>query len=321
MAVVTNEPIQLSYFVQDITTAVATFSRLRWWRSRTGQYGVYEAATSPALWAATLLGTMQEPHQLNGKVFNFKVGGTTTVAVTFAAVDPVSTATAAMEINNATGAVIATDEGGYLRLTTVDSGSNSSIEILDGDAAPFLGFVVGDGAVGGDVDTTLVAGTHEYFYIDNNSADDFWYRVEFFNPSTGDTTGTGVPFPANSATHISKSKTIVCYVRLADMSGLPIEGRKVTFANPFLPDTVIDQNSRWGIFRHYAQMSTDRNGYAEIRLLRGINVDVVIEGTNFVRRIQIPTTGSEVDLLNPTLAVQDEFGIQEPQINFAIRLS
>lgn len=321
MAVVTNEPIQLSYFVQDITTAVATFSRLRWWRSRTGQYGVYEAATSPALAAATILGTMQEPHQLNGRVLSFVVDGTVTVDVTFASVDPVTTAQACVEINNATPNVVATDDGGYLRLTAVSLGSNSSIAILDSDAAPFLGFVVGDGAVGGDVDTTLVAGTHEYFYIDSNSADDFWYRVEFWNPSTGDTTGTGVPFPANSAQHISKSKTIVCYVRLADMSGLPIESRRVTFSNPFLPNTVIDQNSRWGIFRHYAQMSTDRNGYAEIRLLRGIDVDIVIEGTNFVRRITIPSTGSEVDLLDPALSTTDELSIQEPVINFAIRLS
>lgn len=321
MPVVTNEPIQLNYFVQDITNALATFDRLRWWRSRTGQYGVYEAATAPSRYSATMLGTMQEPHQLNGRTFNFKVSGVTSVSVTFASVDPVSTADAATEINNATGSVIATDEGGYLRLTATDLSSNSSIEILDGDGGIYLGFVVGDGAIGGDVDITLVAGTHEYFYIDYNSSDAFWYRVEFFNSTTGDTTGTGVPFPANSAVHISKSKTIVCYVRLADMSGLPIEGRKVTFANPFLPNTVIDQNSRWGIFRHYAQMSTDRNGYAEIRLVRGIHVDVVIEGTNFVRRIQVPSTGSEVDLLDPTLAVQDEFGIQEPQINYAIRLS
>ncbi len=319
MAVVTNEPIQLSYFVQDIATALATFDTLRWWRSRTGQYGVYEAATATTPTPATLLGAALEPHQLNGRVLNLRIGGTNTASVTFSSTDPVSTADAVAEINGAVGSIIATDEGGYLRLTTVAVGSNASVEILEGDGGIYLGFAVGDGAIGTDFDTTLVAGTHEYFYIDNNSADAFWYRVEFLNFATGDTTGTGVPFPSNSAAHISKSKTIVCYVRLADMSGLPIDSRRITFANPFLPNTVIDQNSRWGVFRHYQQMETDRNGYAEIRLLRGISVDISIDGTGFVRRIVIPSTGSEVDLLDPTLVVRDEFGIQEPQIDFAIR--
>lgn len=319
MAVVTNEPIQLSYFVQDITTALDTFTHLRWWRSRSGQYGVYEAATAQAQASATMLGTMLESHQLNGKTLSFVVDGTVRVDVVFSSVDPVTTAQACVEINNATPNVVATGEDGYLRLTAVTLGSSGSIEILESDAAPFLGFTIGDGAVGIDVDITLIAGTHEYFYNDYNSSTDFWYRVEFLNPSTGDTTGTGVSFPANSSDHIAKSKTIVCYVRASDMSGMPIAGRRITFSNAFLPNTVIDANSRWSIFRHYTQMETDRNGYAEIRLLRGITVDFSIDGTGFIRRIQVPSTGSEVDLMDPTLVVSDEFGIQQPVIDFAIR--
>lgn len=321
MSTVTNQPIQMSYFVADIATAVVTYDRLRWHRSRTGADGVFEAATAPAPVAAVLVGTGSSPHALNGKTFSFKVDGTTVVDVTFAAVDPVTTAQAVIEINGATAAVIASDADGYLQLTTASTGSAASIEILSSTAASSLGFVVGDGAVGQDTDTTLVAGTHEYFYTDNNSDDSFWYRVEFYNSTTGDTTGTGVAFPANSATHIPKSRTMVAYVRLADMSGMPIEGRRITVANVFLPNLVTSQNLRWGIFRHYVEMVTDGNGYAELRLLRGMQVDVTIEGTNFVRRLTIPSSGDSVDLLDPALAAEDEFGIQDPNIDFAIRLS
>jgi hypothetical protein len=265
------------------------------------------------------VGTAVSPHQISGKTLTFKANGVASVSVTFAAADPVTTAQAATAINAATPFVVASDDGGYLRLTTVTTGSLASIEITGGSAAPFLGLAVGAGAVGKDADTILVSGTHEYFYTDQNSDREFWYRVEFLNSTTAQTTGLGVPFPANQARKLSASKTIVGYVRLSDLSGYPIEGRRVTFANVFLPNTVIDQNTRWGIFRHYAQMETDRNGYAEIRLIRGAQLDISIDGTGFVRRILVPSTGDVVDLLDPILVVQDEFGIQEPQIDFAIR--
>ena len=320
MSVVTNQPIQLSYFVQDITSALLTYNRLRWHRSRTGQYGLYEPATAPTPTAAVLVGTASGPHQLNGKTLSFRVNGVTTVNVTFANPDPVTTAQVVAAIVLATPLVTPADDGnGRLQMTSVITGSGASIEILESDAAPFLGFATGDGAVGQDADTILVSGTHEYFYTDQNSDREFWYRVEFRHSVTLKTTGLGVPFPANKVQQVSKSLTIVGYVRMSDMSGFPIECRRITFANPFLPNTVVDQTTRWGIFRHYAQIETDRNGYAEIRLLRGMTVDVSIDGTGFVRRIQIPTTGDVVDILDPALVVQDEFGIQEPNIDFAIR--
>lgn len=320
MPVVTSQPIQLSYFVQDITSALLTYNRLRWHRSRTGQYGTYEPATNTTPLPAVITGTASSPHQINGKTFKFKVNGVTTVSVLFTDPDPVTTAQVAAAIALATPLVTpSVDADLRLVLTSVITGTGASIEILDGDANPFLGFTEGDGAVGVDGDTVLVGGTHEYFYTDQNSDREFWYRVEFRHSVTMKTTGLGVPFPANKVQKVSASLTIVGYVRMTDMSGFPIECRRITFANPFLPNTVIDQTTRWGIFRHYAQIETDRNGYAEIRLLRGMTVDVSIDGTGFVRRIQIPTTGDVVDILDPTLVVQDEFGISQPQIDFAIR--
>lgn len=322
MAVVTNQPLQHSYFVQDITNALTTYNRLRWHRSRTGQYGVYEPVTDILPTAAVITGASATPHALNGKTLKFRVNGVADVAVTFADPDPVTTLQAATAINLATPLVVAADDGlGRLKLTTVTTGTGASIAIQDGDANPTLGFVEGDGAIGRDQDTILLPATHEYFYTDQNSDREYWYRVEFRHSTTGQSTGLGVPFPANQAQHVSKALTIVGYVRLADMSGIPISCRRVIFANPFIPNTVLDQGMRWGIFRHYHAVETDRNGYVEFRFIRGMKVDIAVEGTNFVRRIQIPTTGDVVDLLDPALVLEDEFGIQEPNIDFAVRLS
>lgn len=321
MPVVTETPIQLSYFVADISTALTTYNRIRWHRSRSGQYGVYYPATGSSVAPAALTGTAASPHQLNGKTLKFRVNGTTDVEVTFTDPDPVTTAQVITAIAAETALVTASDTAGALTLTTVATGSDASIQIQDGDANVFLGFAEDDGAVGTDLDTTLVAGTHEYFWIDNNASTDFWYRVEFIHTTTNKTTGLGVPFVGDQTVAVSKSRTMVAYIRLADPTGAPVPGRRVFLSNVYVPNTVIDQTFNWGIFRNAVEMCTDRNGYASIRLVRGISLDLSIDGTNFVRRITIPLTGDSIDLLDTSLVQEDEFGIQEPDIDYAIRTS
>jgi len=318
---VTNQLIQLKYFVAEISLALATYSRLRWHRSRSGQYGLYEPVTTTYPSAAVLLGSSVEPHQINGRTLSFKVNGVSDINVTFTDPDPVSTAQVVAAITLATPLVVATDVGGALQLTSVLTGRLGSIEILSGDANPSLGFVEGDCAIGKDADSILLAGVHDYLYTDQNSHRDYWYRVEFLHHVTLQTSGVGVPFPALHAQSVSSDQTIPCFLRLCDLSGSPLVGRCITFSNPFLPNTVMDDSRRWGIFRHYSQVATDTNGYAEIRLLRGMTLDMSVDGTGFVRRLQIPTTGDSVDLLDPSLVVEDEFGIQEPVVDFAIRTS
>ncbi len=323
MATVTNQPLQLRYFVRDISNALLTYNRLRWHRSESGQNGLYEARTAAAAEAAVLDSDLAEPHQLNGKELKFEVDGTTEVSVVVAAADPVSTSDLITEISNATALVTPSDPGdGTLRLTTASTGSNASIEILDGDGNPFIGWTEGDGALGTDADTVLVSGTHQYFYTDQNSDRDYWYKVEFLHDSTGDTTGLGVAFPANAADAVPVSQTIVGSIRLADLTGNPIEGRKITFFNVGVPNAiaVTGQSTQWGIARQYHQVATDRNGYAEFRFIRGAVVDVNIEG-GFTRRITVPTSGDAFDLLDTTLVTDDEYGIQEPDIPFAVRTS
>jgi hypothetical protein len=318
MPVVTQQPIQLSYFVADPVTALLTYNRVRFWRSRTGQEGLYEAATAPAATGAVLEGSADTPHQLNGKTLSFRVNGVTEVDVLFSDPDPVTTVQVVAAITGATALVLATDVGGKLRLTSVATGSGASIEILECDAAPFLGFDVGEASVGLDTDLTLLSTTHEYLYTDQNSSSDFWYRVELRHSVTLATSGLGVPFQAGPIGTPNATK-IWCFIRLVDLGGRPLANRSITFANPFLPNTVVSGGIRWGAFRHYAQMTTNSEGYAQIRLLRGMQVDVTVGGTNFTRRLLLPAVGDSVDLLDPTLVVEDEFGIQEPNIDFAMR--
>lgn len=315
---VTNTPIQLDYFVRDIAGAVATYNRLRWFRSKDGPYGTFEGRTAATAGPAVLATPKVEPHELNGKTLSFMVGGVSQVDVVFADADPVTTAQAVIEINGATGLVVATaGVDGEIIITSATTGGDASIEILDGDANLALGFAAGDGAIGTDPDTVLVGGTHQYYFTDDHSDRDYWYKVHFLNTGTAATSVYSVPFPANQVDKVPTSQTIVCYIRLADLTGCPIEGRKITLFNMFSPNVA----GGFGIFRHAATVSTDRNGYAEIRLVRGLEVDMSIGGTGFVRRLTIPSTGDAVDLLDPALVTRDEFGIQEMDVDFAVRTS
>lgn len=320
MGAVTNTPIQVSYFIADIATALLTYNRLRWYRS-TSETGTYEAITAALPEAASIDSTRTQVYDVVGKTLDLRVNGTTAVAVTFTGVGALTAAQVVAQIAAASvllAAAVTTSNG--VRVSTAQTGGDAGLEIVGGDAAAFLGFLVGTQATGKDQDTVLVAGTHEYFFTDQQSATTYWYRVEFRNSATSDVSGLGIAFPANKPQRVPASQTIVCYLRLCDMEGGPIPCRKVTFVNVFAPNRA-GSNLEWGVFRHYAEKETDRNGYMEIRLLRGMVVDINIDGTGFTRRLQIPTTGDAVDLLDPGLVTQDEFGIQEPNIDFAIRLS
>ncbi len=318
MPIVTQMPLTLSFFVQDIATALLTFNRMRAFRSRTGADGLYDAASGAAAGPATLEAANAEPHQLSGKTLKFKVNGVIDVEVLFAGADPYSTAAVIADITAETADVVATaGVNGRLILTTVVTGSAASIEIIESDAAPFLGFDIGAAAVGTDTDIVLVPGTHEYFYTDQNSDLSFNYKFQLRHSITGQVSDFSVPIPADQVQGIDYVNTITCYVKLMDLHGRPIQGRRMTFANVFLPNVL----GEFGIFRHFTEMVTDKNGYAETRLIRGAKVDFSVEGTNFVRRFTIPTLGDSVNLLDPSLVAEDEFGIQQPNIDFAIRLS
>lgn len=317
---VTSTPLQMDYFIADIATALLTFNRARWYRSRSGAAGTFEAATASTAQPATMRGAV-EPHGVSGKTLNLRINGSTLVDVTFSDPDPVSTAQAIAEIEAATALLNGVDDAGVLVLETVATGSGASIEVLGGDAAPYLGLIVNGAAIGLDADTTLSAGVHQYFYTDQNSSEDFWYAVELRNSATPALAPLSVAFPASRVQGVPKTEVVPCFVRLTDPTGYPLNGRRINLVNGYVPNKVQAGNFSWAIFRHSVQMTTNEQGYAETRLLKNLVIDVVVEGTGVIRRIQIPSGVDSVDLLDPTLVVEDEFGIAEPDIDFAIRTS
>lgn len=315
MAVVTNTPLTMAYAIPDIADVLSAFTRLRAWRSRDGELGLYEPATAPSAGVASVLGSLLEPHALNGKTLTIKINGTTTVDVAFAGADPYSSTAAATEIDAASALITATNEGGRVRISTVATGSGASLE-LSGDAAPYLGFESGTAAVGLDADLVLVGGTYQYFYTDQNSSSEFYYRFQYINHSTLDTSELSVPVQGDPYQVVNYSLTSLGYVSFVDLQGRGIPKRKVTISTVFQPNAIGDNL----LARHNSTVETDGRGYAEVRVLRGAVVDVSVDGTGIVRRITVPST-DVFNFFDPALVPHDEFGIAELNIPFAIRTS
>lgn len=321
MSVVTNMPLQQAYYVPDVASLLTTYNRIRWYRGRNGSSGAFEAATAAAVAPATLLGSAETPHQLNGKSLKLKINGVTVVTVNFTDPDPVSSVQAAAAVALATVLLTAVDEGGYLRITTVATGSGASIEVLESEAAPYLGFGIGQSAVGLNADGALSSPVHEYTFTDQNSSPDFFYKVGFLHNSTGALSSLSIALPATRPDSVPLSETVGCYIRLANFNGAPLCGRTIAIHNVAMPNDVTSGGKHWGVFKNHTEIKTDGSGYATTRILRGAVVDISVVGSGFTRRITIPDTGDTVDMLDPALVLEDEFGIKKFDVDFAIRTS
>jgi hypothetical protein len=101
------------------------------------------------------------------------------------------------------------------------------------------------------------------------------------------------------------------------LDGKVLANNKVILVNVFNPLV----KDGYGIFGSSLTLVTDGLGMAETPLVKGSVLDVIFSGTSIIRRIQVPSTGTEFDLLDESLVLNDGFGIQEPNIPFAVRNS
>jgi hypothetical protein len=192
-------------------------------------------------------------------------------------------------------------------------GTPSLVEILGGDALTVLGLSAGK-SVGRDHNIILLPEVDEYAYDDQSGSTGYFYRSRYVKTGGGWSAWSDWEL-APGATLIPPPLLIIGKVRLANLDGTALEGARITIANAWNPllveSTVVAGQSLY--------LTTDGLGQAEITLIRGSTVDVVLDGTSIVRRITVPTVGTEFDLLDPALETGDAFGIQVPDLPAAPR--
>lgn len=315
---ITNQLITQVFLVPEIGNKLLQFDSLRWYRSTSGQLGYYEPMTDTVAGPAVLQ-AQQVSRALAGEKLTLRINGTLLIDLPFTGPDPIDVADVALQLSSISTLIEASGVEGVLTLRTIGVGTGASIEVLASEGARRLGFLTGEAAAGTNTDSALSPGVSEYRQNDYQSGPATWYTVEFRNSQTGVISLRSIAFPSRLQEAVPLNQLIGCFVRLCDLSGRPLGGRRISIHNVFIPNKVSGDGKSWGVFRQYEELVTDPNGYAEVLLVRGAWVDVNIMGTGFTRRIQVPTIGTLVDLLDPALDPRDEFGVQKNDYDFAIR--
>jgi hypothetical protein len=314
MGIVTN-----NVYIADADDFVALgYTKWQWQRSETIQAGPYEDLTAAVAAEAEIVGSNTNSFVVNGLTLKIEVKGTL-YTVTYSGSDPISIADVVSQTDAVISAVAdASDDNGALKITSTDTGTDATIEVMDGTGNTALGFTEGDIEHGLDAYPNLTAGTYNYTYIDQSGVTGYWYRYCFYNPTTGGTTQWSLGYQSSDDEVLDAADLCLCYVDLANPDGTAMSDMNIVISNIRSVDNFKLSGSNYAVMGNAITFTTDSNGHGETNLVRNLEVDIVIEGTGYVRRITIPDA-STANLLDSALGSGDMFEIQQFDIPSAIR--
>lgn len=311
--------ITIKVYVSEIDNVLLNFDRLQVQRSKLGTpYTDAAFITAESSEAPVLTGTEEGDFAgLNGKDLRVSVNGGAEQSVTFISADPISLTNALAEINASIVGLTADNDGtGKVELTGGLSGTGGTIEVTGGTAAAILGLsqVIVHGK---DQNIGLQAGVDEYTYADLSGEASYWYRIRYYNSTLGTYGGWSDWIQGTTGAALDASSLIMGRVYMSDIDGSALSGAFITLVNVYTP-LIADG---YFVAGRSKQIETDGTGMAETALVRGMILDVIVEGTSIIRRIEVPSVGAEFDLLDPDLVLDDPFQIQVPDLPSAVRRS
>lgn len=312
--------IKIKIFVPEISNVLTLFDVIQVQRSEVGTpYTDAKSITDITAQPPVLVGTEEGPFaSLQGKTLKLKVDGGLEQTVTFTAADPISLNNVIAEFNSTIPDATASDDGGgKLQIDGDNVGTDGTLEITGGTALAILGFTTGQKDNGEDTHIALLPAVDSYQYDDQSGEASYWYRTRFLNTASGNVSSWSDWTQGSTGAVINASLLIIGKIKLAGIDGTAMVSAKVTLVNTFSPLTA----DGFFISGRAKQIVTDGSGQAETTLIKDSIIDVIIEGTSFIRRIQVPNTGTEFDLMDATLVLDDPFQIQVPDLPAAVRRS
>jgi hypothetical protein len=180
-----------------------------------------------------------------------------------------------------------------------------------------FGWAAGDSDVGEDAHVPLQAGASLYDYLDKNGAGEFYYIAQFFDTASLLASIDSDPFKGDPGTIVGEEHLSLAKVDLTDGSGIAVANQGITFWSVY---EVIEKDTFVvGIQRQpIATITTDAAGHAEIKLVRGLRIKVVFEGTSIVREFVVPDV-DDFNLLDELSDSPDPFDVRTPDFNLALR--
>jgi len=308
--------IKLTIYVSNLSNVMGLFDKIQVHRSESGELGPFYEITASSAQAAKLIGSVSSPFTVNGLTLKLKVDEGSEQTITFVTADPINIDDLVDFLNTNLIGATASEDVGKLKISSDVTGTVSVVEITGGTALTALGFLVGDRDTGEDARISLQTGVTEYQYDDRSGDHDYYYKVRYYNSVTFAVSSFGPAVKGDVGSVLPPSDLIKAVVDLASLDGKPVADREVSFYNKYVPPLVL---SDYMIVGAEVKLYTDRVGHAETMLVKGSTVVVSIAGTNIVREIVVPTTGTEFKVNDAIAAADDLFQIQIPDIPAAVR--
>ena len=312
--------IKITFEVAELANVLALYDKMQVQRSEDGPPNYADAAfiTGASSIRPAIIGTSEDFTGLLNKVLKLIVDGGAEQSWTFDLPGPVDLSNVLAEINaNFTG-LTATDDGtGKVKLEGNLAGTAGTLEIGNGSSNSVLGFVTGTKVNGLDPHITLLPLQTSYQYDDQSGDPDNYYRSRYYNSISGVYSSWSDWIQGTTGAALSGSNLIQARIKLARLDGTAWEGAEITIVNIY--ETLKVEG--YGIFGANISKKTDALGTAIFTLIKGTTVDVIIRGTSVIRRITVPTTGTEFDLLDDSLVRGDALEIQVPDLPSAPRYS
>lgn len=309
-------PFKVKIYVSEIANVLTQFDQMQVQRSKVGSpYADAELITAAAAAAAELISANEGQYIIGGQDLFIEVDFGLEQTFTFI-LSPATILDVVTEFNsNISGATASDDGTGKMKIESNTTGTGSKIVLPSGSALVTLGFTAGDEDAGEDANIDLVTDQTEYEYDDNDGDATYWYRTRYYNSVTGAFSSWSDWVQGDTGSAVTSANLIVGYVKLADTDGTALAEQKVVICNLFLPD----KQDGYAVLGGSKEIETDATGRAELTLVKGSVIDVIITGTSIVRRVDVPTTGTEFDMLDDAYSEDDPFSIQVPDLPAAVR--
>jgi hypothetical protein len=309
--------IDLNIFVQDPTSTLNSFDVIRVERSTTLVSGPFSEVTGPPpAAAATLLSSIPGPYVVGGLTLQLLVDSAVVVPILFSGSGSRTVAQVVADINAAISPHVASDDATHLRLRSTLLGTISRLEIVGGTAVIPLGFTVGQRDIGEEPYIPLASGVSDYTFSDRDGEAGYYYRVRFFNTSTGLLSSYSAPFLGAPGTLVSGSSLSIGSIDMVDATGTALAEQHISFVSVHQPLQV--EGFQVALDRKLVTVETDNAGHAEVTLVRGLRVKVVFEEIGLIREIIVPNAPT-FDIMALVSAAPDPFSVAIPNLPAALR--
>ncbi len=300
--------INFTIHIDDPAQASIIFDRIQIWRSTT-ELGTYVEITAAEEEAALVDGTVEGPWTLSGQTLTLILNGADPRSIVFTGTNPLQLTSVIAQINAVFPGLASEvpEDTERIRLKSTVSGTQSLIE-ASGSATTTLGFSTAH-TNGKNARPIISANTEDYDFNDYDGQDNYWYKTRYISSSTNAVSTFSVPAQLGSSTALTGSLAVTGKIAIATANGEPIIGRRIIFV-PVAPQVIADgSGNNYGVLPSVERIviTTDSNGRASTKLVKGQRLKVFIEGTTFQREFVVPT--SDFDILTVATTQPDPLNI------------